>query len=305
MTTATDDRFRRLFAALAAGDLETADQQLDTLRQQAPSDPRLGDAVAQRAAIRGDYRSTAAYLAWAAGAVSSPPGREAFTPRPAPAPPTVFADQPDRYALRSISPGSHERTVVCGTAVENTDWSGLNLTPLAFEQVAFRHLRIGDAELGRTVWDDCEWNPADFSRGRGEEMLWSGGRWAGVVANGAHLAGSRWHAHQFYFSQLMNAEFTGAVFSSVRFDSCEILGADFTDATLIRVRFGHAHMPLLPTGQVSFRNALLIDCDLSGADLDGADFTGAVVVHSAFDPMYTAALASARVLSRPLNRGLT
>lgn len=303
MTSMVDQRFGRLFAALAARDLETARQQLDTLAREAPGDRRLGDAAAGIAALTGRLTAIPGHLSTAAGAVSS--GSADFPPIAAPyhPPSTVLTDHPDQHTLRRIPPQTHATTVIQETAIANADWSGLAIAELAFAAAEFSHLRVGEARLDSTVWDRCAWNAVDFSRGEGEGMSWSDSTWAGVIANGANLSDSRWHRHQFRLSQLMNADFGGAVLSEVRFDNCEVLGARFESATLIRVRFGNQHGTELPLGQVSFREAMLVDCDLSGADLTGADFTGAVVIHTAINPGSASLPGHAVYLPRPLHRG--
>jgi uncharacterized protein YjbI with pentapeptide repeats len=300
MPSHSPERFARLFAALDARDLATAAQQIAALRRDVPSDVRLGDAAARMAALTGDYAQIVPYLAAAAGVpaprMDTPPVTGPITPV------TTIVDPPDQYALRGIGPEMRGQSLVRNTAVTNSDWSGLHLAGLAFMNVRALRLVAGDVRLEDTWWENCEWNGVDFSRGAGEGMAWGGSRWAGVVANGARMARSRWHRQHFSSCQFMNADFGGTILSETRFDSCELLGARFGGAALLRVRFEHGVMNQAPLGQVDFRGAWLIDCDLTRADLYGADFTGAMLVHTAMPPG-AAELAGATVIPRPLHRG--
>lgn len=78
--------------------------------------------------------------------------------------------------------------------------------------------------------------------------------------------------------RLTAADFAGARFIDVLFDSCELSGADLTDAGMKRVEFRDCRM-----SGVQISNARLSDVQFSGCKLDGANFRMAATERVLFD----------------------
>ena len=152
MTTANDERWRRLFAALDRLDPETTAQQLEILRRETPADGRLGDVEAVLAGRRGDYRGTVRYLSRAAGvarAGEDPP----VSGQPIPAAATArLSDPPDRFALRALRP---ELSLVGVQAAACAPLAGrVPIGPTIADGIAVKHPAELTSGILRDLLDD-------------------------------------------------------------------------------------------------------------------------------------------------------
>jgi uncharacterized protein YjbI with pentapeptide repeats len=142
-----------------------------------------------------------------------------------------------------------ERVTLGAAELEGADLSGATFT-----QVDLRGAQLSGALVQRASLGDCDLTEAVLR---------------GAVC--ADLALER--------SRLMNLDFDGGKLRGCRFSGCSLYGVKLRQAVLVRCAFGDP----APNGaaeltRAQLRGALLIDCDLDGANLYRADLGGALLV---------------------------
>jgi len=75
-----------------------------------------------------------------------------------------------------------------------------------------------------------------------------------------------------------NSDFSGARITSGNFNGCELFGANFARSLQVNTRFDAPERGNIPLDRADFSNAILVDCDLMGANFYGASFKDALLI---------------------------
>jgi 2-iminobutanoate/2-iminopropanoate deaminase len=148
---------------------------------------------------------------------------------------------------------SFERCTLDEATLETVDFSRTTL-----KRVTLRRAQLAEATLVRTSAVDCDLTELGLGGAIIEHLEWER-------------------------VQAANLDLGRAKLSDARFSGCNLYGLRASQAVLVKCRFSDP----TPNGaaeltRARFDGAVLIDCDLRGANLFRADFSGALVVRCHF-----------------------
>jgi uncharacterized protein YjbI with pentapeptide repeats len=138
--------------------------------------------------------------------------------------------------------------------LSGADFGGADFSRVSFTRVDLRRAQLAEASLVRATAADCDLTELGLE--------------------GALLEHVEWQR-----VQAANLDFGKARLTDVRFLGCNLYGLKASQSVLLKCRFADPS----PNGaaeltRARFDGAVLIDCDLRGANLFRADFTNALVV---------------------------
>ncbi len=158
-----------------------------------------------------------------------------------------------RVSGGDFSGATFERCTLDGAALESVDFSRTTLS-----RVTLRRAQLAEATMLRASAVDCDLTELGLGGALVEQLAWER-------------------------VQAANLDIEGAKLSNARFVGCNLYGLRAARAVLVKCRFTDP----TPNGaaeltRARFDGAVLIECDLRGANLFRADFSGALVVRCHF-----------------------
>jgi len=153
-----------------------------------------------------------------------------------------------------------------GTQATDADWRGADLVGARFEQWVAPNIVLDEANLEHATLSDCV-----LLHAKGDGSRWAHSVWQRTVALGSSFLNSDWQEAALSRSVLMECRlndsvWTGAELSRVQGGG----GADWSRADLRRVHAGHS----------SWRDATLVDANLSEGEFRECDFSGTRLNHA-------------------------
>ncbi len=157
--------------------------------------------------------------------------------------------------------------------------NGLRVPAGDFAGATFERCTLGGADFHGGDFSRVTWTRVDLRRGQLADALVVRHSAADCDLTELGLRGATLEEIGWQRVQAANLDLTGARLSGCRFEGCNLYGLRASSAVLVRCRFFDA----TPNGaaeltRARFDGAVLIDCDLRGANLFRADFSGALVV---------------------------
>jgi uncharacterized protein YjbI with pentapeptide repeats len=166
-----------------------------------------------------------------------------------------------------------------GRVVRDLHYPGLRmqdaiLDDARFERVTLQEAIFGRADLGRTFFQRV-----DLRRARFEDAVLVDAAFEDSDLTEACLEGAHFQRVSFLRGAMANLQAARARLVDVSVVESNLYGLRLDSATIIRCRF-HDPRPntAIEMTRVSLRGAVLIDCDLGGANLYRADLAGALFV---------------------------
>ena len=159
----------------------------------------------------------------------------------------------------------------------------MNLTDIAMDHAKVADVAFRRVAMHQTDASSCEWSRVRFSESSMRGAVFSGGRMRACSLFSSELIEARFeHAAltttQFFGCGMGNAIFEGSRLQSVTFEGCELFAARFARALLMNTRFVASERGAVPLDRADLSHAILVDCDLQGANLFSARFDHALLV---------------------------
>lgn len=161
--------------------------------------------------------------------------------------------------------------------------TGLRAPGGDFAGATFERCTLGGADFGGGDFSRVTWTRTDLRRAQLAEALWCRGSAADCDLTELGLGAATVEDVEWQRVQAANLDLSGARLRGCRFVGCYLYGVRASQAVLLKCRFADP----TPNGaaeltRARFDGAVLVDCDLRGANLFRADFTGALVVRCHF-----------------------
>ncbi len=150
---------------------------------------------------------------------------------------------------------------------------GLEGSDLSFKRVALHAANATGCDLARARFSECSLRGTDFS-----DSLMRGCSFFSCELIETNFSSVTMSGTSFYSAHLQNGRFTGSRIQSGTFNGCELFGVDFSRCLILNTRFDAPERGNVTLDRASFTHAVLVDCDLLGANLYGANFDQALLV---------------------------
>jgi uncharacterized protein YjbI with pentapeptide repeats len=175
------------------------------------------------------------------------------------------------------------------TILARTDLSGADLSETRLTGAMAIQIRLRDAWIEDTVFDEADLSQADFgdaelhrcsfreavlTKARFKRANLVGCDFTDVEASEAKFSGATTEGCRFVRSQFRETSFKGTVLKGADLSGSEFPQARLREANLSGATFGGASFTSADLTQVVLTGADLTDADFRRADLTGVDFTG-------------------------------
>ena len=165
-----------------------------------------------------------------------------------------------------------------GVLIEEVDLSQGGLSEVRVSDVTFKRIALHGApatqcDFSRTKFSESSLRGADFSGSMFRATSYFSSELIEASFEGCTLSNT-----SFFNCRIANSRFTGARITSGNFNGCELFGANFARALLVNSRFDAPERGNIPLDRSDFSNAILVDCDLMGANFYGANFRDALLI---------------------------
>lgn len=165
-----------------------------------------------------------------------------------------------------------------GVLVSEVDLSRQGLAGAHTADVTFRRIALHDADSTRGVFSRSKFAEASCRKARFDESIFRGTSFFNCELIECSFANTNLSGSSFFSSRLGNADFGGSRLQSCTFNSCELFAAKFPRSLVINSKFEAQERGNVTLDRADFSNAVLIDCDLAGANLFGASFKNALLI---------------------------
>lgn len=174
----------------------------------------------------------------------------------------LYTPPPSKIMTEHLSKGEldaylqNPEAVLVGKALMGVDFSSHELRGLSFQKCIFADVSFHGADLGETVFDECEFFNCDFQRVRAR--------------------GSTFHLPKIESCQFSESSFSEALFSQGTFTMCDLLSSDWSGSTLAGMKFRVCMMSAkqFPNesvfSQASLTNTSFEQCFMKGVDFEFA-----------------------------------
>jgi uncharacterized protein YjbI with pentapeptide repeats len=165
-----------------------------------------------------------------------------------------------------------------GVLVEAVDLSKSGLASVHASDVTFKRVGLHEApaqksEFSRSKFTESSLRGAAFSGSLFRASSYFASELIETKFDGCTLSNT-----SFYNCRMGNSDFSGARVTSGNFNGCELFGANFSRSLMINTRFDAPERGNIPLDRANFSNAILVDCDLMGANFYGANFKDALLI---------------------------
>jgi len=165
-----------------------------------------------------------------------------------------------------------------GCLIHEVDLSREGLANARATDVTFRRIALHGADATRASFSRAKFTEASCRGARFDHAMFRGTSFFNSELIEAGFANATMANTSFFNVRLGNADFSGTRIQSGVFNSCELFGARFNRSLIINSRFEAAERGNVTLDRADFSNAVLIDCDLMGANLFGASFKDALLI---------------------------
>ncbi|MGB0588740.1 MAG: pentapeptide repeat-containing protein [Myxococcota bacterium] len=165
-----------------------------------------------------------------------------------------------------------------GVLVEAVDLSKQGLKAVHASDVTFKRVGLHQAPAVGSEFSRCKFTESSLRGGDFSGSLFRASSYFASELIEAKFGGCTLSNTSFYNCRMGNSNFAGARITSGNFNGCELFGANFARSLLVNTRFDAPERGNIPLDRADFSNAILVDCDLMGANFYGASFKDALLI---------------------------
>ncbi len=166
-----------------------------------------------------------------------------------------------------------------GRAVQGFDCAGLRMAPAVLDDTRFERMALSGSHFARADLGRTSFLRVDLRQARFEEAVLVDARFEDTDLTEASLVEAHMERISFLRGTLANVDASGARWVDVGCVETQLYGIRLVGATLIRCRFSDPRPnTAVELTRAKLSGAVLIDCNLSGANLYRADLAGALFV---------------------------